>query len=69
MVAMVIGRLLRTGFRRGLMGGSRPWLMIGAVAALARLAQRASERGPDVVYRADLSPGQSLVVDVREPED
>lgn len=54
--------LLRNGFRKGLMGGSRPWLVVGGAAATVRVLQRLSEHKTDVVFCEELLPGQSLVV-------
>lgn len=54
--------LARTGFRKGLIGGSRPWLILGAVAGGARLLGRMARREPEVVYCEPLEPGQRLVI-------
>lgn len=54
--------LLRNGFRRGVLQGSRPWLVAGAVALLMRLFQRAAAREESVVYREELLPGQTLTI-------
>lgn len=51
--------LVRRGVREGLLGGSGPWLAIGAVAWLARFLARRPERR---VVVEELALGQSIVV-------
>ena len=53
--------LVRIGFARGI-GGSRAWLALGIFAAGLRLLRRMAKREPEVVYREELFPGQSLVI-------
>ncbi len=53
--------LVRIGFARGI-GGSRAWLALGVTAGGLQLLRRAAKREPEVVYREELPPGQSLVV-------
>lgn len=48
--------------RRGLVGGSRPWMTILAVLGLARLVKRMSRSIPETVYCERLRPGQSLIL-------
>ena len=54
---------LRRGFRRGVVGGERVWIWIGAGALGLRLATRlfGGEWRP-VRYRRRLDPGQSIIV-------
>jgi hypothetical protein len=54
--------LLRSGFRRGVMGGSRPWLIGFGIAAAVRLIQRMNERESAVVFSEKLEPGETLVI-------
>lgn len=55
--------LLTQAIRRGLWGGSRPWLAVGAVAGMLRLLQRRREKeAGEVVYREKLRPGDVLVI-------
>lgn len=54
--------LFRTGVLKGLVGGSKPWLVVGAVAGGARLLGRMAAREPEVVYCEKLEPGQRLVI-------
>jgi hypothetical protein len=53
--------LVRIGFARGI-GGSRGWLALGVTAGGLRLLRKVAKREPDVVYREELHPGQSLVI-------
>lgn len=54
--------LTRTGLRRGLLGGSRPWTTIFVVAGALRLVARATKGTPKIVYTGELEPGQTLVI-------
>ena len=53
---------LRNGLRRGLLGGSRPWLIIGGVAAGIRILRKIAGSEPVVVFSEKLEPGDSLVI-------
>lgn len=59
--------LLRTGFRRGLLGGSRAWTLVGGAALAIRALRRLSGRGEDVVYREELPAGTDLVISHQAP--
>lgn len=48
--------------RRGLLGGSRPWMMILAVMGVVRLVQRVSGSVPETVFREDLPRGRALII-------
>ncbi len=54
--------LFRIGLRKGLMGGSKPWLIVGAVAGGIRLLGRMAGREPEVVYCEKLEPGERLAI-------
>ena len=54
--------LIRNGFRKGLLGGSRPWLVVGAAAGGIRLLGRMARRESRVVYCEKLEPGERLVI-------
>jgi hypothetical protein len=58
----VLVRIARTGLRRGLRDGSRPWLVVGVTAGALALARRALTEQPEVVYQADLEPGERLEI-------
>ena len=53
---------LRNGITKGFLGGSRPWLIIGGVAAAWRLLRRISGNEPIVVYSEELQPGETVVI-------
>ena len=54
--------LTRMGVVRGLLGGNRGWLAIGAVATGLRALGRMARKEPKVVFSEQLDPGQSLVI-------
>ena len=58
----MVGFLLRQGFRKGVLGGSRRWLVVGGAALGVRLLGKLARREPEVVYCEELSPGESLVI-------
>lgn len=64
-------RLLRWAFgrgvRRGLLGGDRMWLVIGAAALLARLGRRAFRKHPELVFSEKLGLGEHLIITHRPP--
>ncbi len=68
MIAGAVARLARTGFRRGIGQGSRPWLVVGVAATAFRLVQRAAQRQEETVFRAELRPGAGLEIRALEPE-
>lgn len=58
-----LGYVRRQAIRRGVMGGSRAWLILGAVAWGVRLLMRvANTRHLRAVLTEELRPGESLVV-------
>lgn len=59
---MILGALRRAGIDRGLLGGSRPWLVIGALAWGLRLARWALRRQERVLLLEELAPGERLVI-------
>jgi hypothetical protein len=54
--------LLRTGVRRGLLGGSRAWTAVAGVAFGLRVLRKITGSEPEVVHTSRLHPGESLVV-------
>jgi hypothetical protein len=61
-------RIARTGLRRGLRDGSRPWLVAGITAGALEFVRRALAEKPEVVYQAELGPGERLEVRTIPPE-
>ncbi len=55
-------RVTRMGAVRGLLGGSRAWLAVWAVAAGYRLVAKVVRKEAEVVYSEELEPGESLVI-------
>lgn len=62
---MLLRRLLRAGFRRGV-GGSRGWLAVGVAAGGLRLVRRLARPKPEVLYRAELRPGDAVEISGHE---
>ena len=54
--------LMRLGVVRGLIGGNRGWLAIGAGAAGLKVLGKMAAKEPKVVYCEELEPGQSLTI-------
>jgi hypothetical protein len=61
--------LARNGLRRGLLEGRRGWLMVGVTATGLRLLARVMSRKPEVVYSAELSPGDRIEIRALPPEE
>lgn len=58
----MLGLLLRQGFRRGVLGGNRTWLVVGGAALAVRLVKKLSGSEPETVYSEELKPGEALVI-------
>jgi hypothetical protein len=63
-----VARIARTGLRKGILQGSRPWLYTGIVALALRLAHRIVREAPRTVFSEDLEPGERLEIRVLPPE-
>ena len=58
-----MGRLLlRQAFRKGFIGGNRFWTVLGVLGIGVRVLKRLTRNEPEVVYSAELGPGQSVLV-------
>lgn len=56
-------RLVRaTAFRRGVLGGSQPWLVVFGIGMLLRVLKKLSGGGPEVVYCEELPVGSAIVI-------
>jgi hypothetical protein len=64
----LIGLVMRKGWRRGVLGGSRPWLIAGILAFGVNLMQRLAAKEPQVVYREELAPGEAVLIRHLGPE-
>ena len=54
--------LMRLGVVRGLLGGNRGWMALGAVAGGLRMLGKLAAKEPKVVFSEQLDPGQTLVI-------
>ena len=63
---LLLRRLTRTGFRRG-MGGSRGWMVVGILAGGMRVLRRVAHNDEEVLYRTVVKPGDVFEIDVRQP--
>lgn len=59
---MVLRYGIRNGWRRGVLGGSRGWVVLGGIALVGHLAGRALAREEETVVRERLMPGESVRV-------
>ena len=58
----------RRAITDGVFGGNRRWLVLGGLAWALRAYQYASSRQPEVVYRAEIRPGETLVLERQAPK-
>jgi len=54
--------LMRNGFRKGILGSSRFWLVLFGIASILRLIERINSRENEVVFSQKLEVGESLVI-------
>ena len=54
--------VLRRGITMGFLGGSNPWMALGAFAALIRFAQKIGEGRGEVLLVERLEPGQGMSI-------
>ncbi|MGH9165445.1 MAG: hypothetical protein ACRDZW_08050 [Acidimicrobiales bacterium] len=59
--------LVRNGIRKGFLGGSRPWAVVGGLALGGRALKRLASPKPEVVYCEKIEPGQSLLITRESP--
>ena len=59
MVKSVVGMALRHGVRKGVVGGSNPWLVVAVAAAVVKLLSR-TPRGQTLTM--NLKPGERYIV-------
>lgn len=58
---------MRHGWRKGILGGSSTWVVVGGAAVIGHLARKALVRSEDVIWSGELAPGHVLTVH-HEPE-
>jgi hypothetical protein len=61
-----MGALFRRGLKKGVFGGSRPWLVLWLVLAGLRVLRRITRDEPELVFSETLDPGQSLVISAQD---
>jgi hypothetical protein len=54
--------LLRAGLRRGLVGGSRSWMVVAAIVGGLRLLKRLFKSEPKVVLSEKLGPNDVFLI-------
>ena len=62
------GFVYRQAQARGLLGGSRPWTVLWGVLFARRLWKRFLKDAPEILYRTELKPGETLVISGSELE-
>lgn len=63
-----LSRMMFLGFRKGVLEGSRPWLVTGAAAGTVRIIQRLGREAPATVFSEELAPGEGVEIRVLPPE-
>jgi hypothetical protein len=58
---------LRAGWRRGVLRGSRFWMIVGGLALGVRALHNFAGSGDKVVYSEVLRPGEALVISHERP--
>ncbi len=62
LVRYLIRHGMRQGWRRGVLGDNRVFLVIGALALLGNLLGRASGGAAEVVFSEKLAPGETFQI-------
>jgi len=66
----MLSRLLRArAFSRGVLGGSRAWLVVWSVLVGVRVVRRVAGNKPRVLLCEPLAPGEVLVIRHETPAD
>ncbi len=66
-MGLILRRLTTSGWKRGVLGGSRAWTTIGCVAIGLRVAGAVLRTRPERVRVAQLRPGDRLEIRARRP--
>lgn len=59
----ILGLLQSRGIQRGVMGTSRSWMWIAVGAFVIRRLRRLAGSEPQIVFRGEIKPGQTLRID------
>lgn len=62
------GFLYRRAQLRGLLGGSRPWMVLWVVLTGWRLMKRLTRSTPEIAFCEELHEGQTLVISIADRE-
>ena len=63
----LLGWAIGRGWRRGLVGGERIWLVVGAAALLLQWGLKALRKEDEVVFSEKLGLGEQLIITHRAP--
>ena len=66
MLAALLRRLTRSGFRRG-MTGSNTWLIVGILAGGVRILRNLARNDEDVLYRTVVKAGDVFEIVTKAP--
>lgn len=62
LLGLLVRHGLRQGLRRGLLGGSRTWAILGGAALVGHLGSRVLGKEPDVIFSEVLTSGQTFTI-------
>jgi len=62
----MLGSLTRVALRKGIIGRSRPWLLLGASLLAVRIVRYAAVGRPVRVFRGELAPDDTLRITSRQ---
>jgi hypothetical protein len=54
--------IMRNGFRKGLLGGNRFWLVLGGAGLLVKVLRKLGGSEPQVVYSEELPVGTAVLI-------
>ena len=64
----MLSTLIRRGLRRGVIDGSRPWLVVGVAAGVVALVRKVTANPPETAWREELKPGDTLLIRAVDPQ-
>ncbi|MEJ5255266.1 MAG: hypothetical protein WHS89_07955 [Acidimicrobiales bacterium] len=68
MAQALLRRARAEALRRGVLGGSRAWLVIGGLAWVVSALRWALRHQEEVIFVETLEPGEQLLITTRRPE-